>query len=190
MNPRSNKDILVVQENLQGHDLVIGDIHGSYNTFKQVLNSLKPNDRLFSVGDLTDKGNSSLRVIEKIIKFQKEHPNRLFVTRGNHENLCLNCIKNLETPVTLKILKKIAADVKKNIKDSTIKNPNLTEKEIKKIVSKAVSKYINELYKNDLEVDDGIKTHINNGGKWLLKLFFAELLNGQISFDDEGNNLQ
>jgi hypothetical protein len=97
MESRQNVDLLAIGANpFGGDDKIIGDVHGNIEAFKAVLASLKPNDRLFLVGDLVDRGQDSLGVIETIIDFQQKNPDRLFAIRGNHEDLTLYSIGALE----------------------------------------------------------------------------------------------
>jgi len=95
-NNTNQRDILQLEANIKGNDYIIGDVHGADFAFKKTLESLKPEDRLFVVGDLTDKGKESLAVIKLILRFQSSNPNQLFIARGNHEDLCLKCIEGLE----------------------------------------------------------------------------------------------
>ena len=43
-------DILVIPENINGHDKIIGDLHGNKECLDAILGTLAPNDRLFLVG--------------------------------------------------------------------------------------------------------------------------------------------
>jgi serine/threonine protein phosphatase 1 len=60
-----------VQLNVLGTDYVVSDIHGNYSALMESLNKLDFNpakDRLFSVGDIIDRGNESedcLRLLQK-----------------------------------------------------------------------------------------------------------------------------
>jgi len=49
----------LVGANVQGRDLAVGDIHGHFDRLQQSLDAVgfnKEKDRLFSVGDLVDRG--------------------------------------------------------------------------------------------------------------------------------------
>jgi serine/threonine protein phosphatase 1 len=74
-------------KNLVGTDYVVGDIHGNYNALMYLLKKVGFNfykDRLFSVGDLTDRGLENLMVVNLI----KE--NWFFPVRGNHEDIIID----------------------------------------------------------------------------------------------------
>lgn len=58
-----------IPRNIRGRDFCIGDLHGQYDTLLQALSVIKFNknrDRLFSVGDLIDRGPNSLSCLQLI----------------------------------------------------------------------------------------------------------------------------
>ena len=68
-----------------GRDLVIGDLHGHFPTLEHALKALDFDagaDRLFSVGDLIDRGLESARAVEWI-----ESGRITAAVRGNHEQM-------------------------------------------------------------------------------------------------------
>ncbi len=73
---------LKVQKNTKGKDYVVGDIHGMYDLLMQTLNKLEfdfNRDRLFSVGDLVDRGPKNVEVMNLVDE-------EWFIpVRGNHE---------------------------------------------------------------------------------------------------------
>ncbi len=61
---------------------VIGDIHGCYFTLKELVSQIKnkyPDIKLYSVGDLVDRGNFSYEVINFIVS------EKIRFTPGNHD---------------------------------------------------------------------------------------------------------
>lgn len=61
---------------------IIGDIHGCYNTLKNLIEKIRekyPSVQIYSVGDLVDRGKYSFEVIE-LIKSEK-----IIFTPGNHD---------------------------------------------------------------------------------------------------------
>jgi len=59
----------VLEPNLLGSDYVIGDLHGSFSAFKNLIQNLNFNsesDRIISVGDLVDRGPDSLSCLSLI----------------------------------------------------------------------------------------------------------------------------
>ena len=50
-----------LERNDRGRDLVVGDVHGHFATLRQVLAELEvgEHDRVFSLGDLVDRGPDS-----------------------------------------------------------------------------------------------------------------------------------
>jgi serine/threonine protein phosphatase 1 len=65
---------------------VIGDIHGCYNTLKELYSQLKtkyPDIEVYSIGDLVDRGNFSCETIHFCIS------NNIKVCLGNHDFMFL-----------------------------------------------------------------------------------------------------
>lgn len=72
--------------NTVGRDIAVGDIHGSFSALKDALQRIAFNphvDRLFSVGDLIDRGPESELVLDWL-RYHWFHP-----VRGNHEEFLL-----------------------------------------------------------------------------------------------------
>lgn len=74
-------------KNTQSRDFVVGDIHGRYDELMANLTSKGfdfENDRLFSVGDLVDRGSQSRDVVELIDE------NWFYPARGNHDQFIID----------------------------------------------------------------------------------------------------
>lgn len=67
--------------------LAIGDIHGCYDALEGLLQLVEPSskDTLVALGDYTDRGRDSKKVIQRLIDLQDE--TNLIVIRGNHDQL-------------------------------------------------------------------------------------------------------
>ncbi len=79
--------------NEKGRDFIVGDIHGSFDILINAMHKLKfdvTTDRLFSVGDLIDRGPSSSRCIKFL-----DQP-FVHAVRGNHEDMLLDLYANGE----------------------------------------------------------------------------------------------
>ncbi|WP_053162206.1 metallophosphoesterase [Pseudomonas brassicacearum] len=75
--------------NKEGRDFVVGDIHGHFKFLTMALDKLDFNtelDRIFSVGDLIDRGPDSIDVLNWL-----EKP-WFHAVRGNHEQMLIDCI--------------------------------------------------------------------------------------------------
>ena len=73
--------------NRKGRDFVVGDIHGCFDELILLLahtNFNPKRDRLFSVGDLVDRGRRSASCLELLRKPW------FFTVRGNHEQMLLD----------------------------------------------------------------------------------------------------
>ena len=74
-------------KNNQGRDFIVGDIHGMFSSFIKLLEQVNFDesiDRVFSVGDLIDRGAESHRAIEFLNKPW------FFAIMGNHEALLID----------------------------------------------------------------------------------------------------
>ena len=70
----------------------IGDIHGCNTTFRALLfNQLRitPDDEIYILGDMVDRGPDSKGVIDTIVALQAEGY-QIHVLRGNHEQIMLS----------------------------------------------------------------------------------------------------
>lgn len=68
--------------------IVIGDVHGHYDTLMLLLDAIAPNrdDRVYFLGDLIDRGPQSAQVVE----FVKQ--NAYHCLLGNHEQMLLDIL--------------------------------------------------------------------------------------------------
>lgn len=72
--------------NLHGRDFVVGDIHGCFDALREALAAIgftPDTDRLFSVGDLVDRGAQSEEAVEWL-SLPWFH-----AVRGNHEQMAI-----------------------------------------------------------------------------------------------------
>ncbi len=74
---------------------VIGDIHGAYDKFMELLDKLnpQPDDMLIQIGDLIDRGPDGVKVVQWFMK----HP-EVTVLMGNHELLMNELFFNRSDP--------------------------------------------------------------------------------------------
>lgn len=91
-----NKYVVLHREfnlNKKGRDFFVGDIHGQYDLLMIKLKSIAFNpliDRLFSVGDIINKGEQSEACLSLLKKPW------FFAVKGNHEELLLSMVNNPE----------------------------------------------------------------------------------------------
>ena len=72
-----------------GRDFVVGDLHGCYDQFLAALVAIKFNifkDRVFSVGDLIDRGKQNVQCLNLI------YEPWFFSVRANHEDLMIQAM--------------------------------------------------------------------------------------------------
>lgn len=87
MNMTAIAKHLHVPRNDLGRDFVIGDLHGAYTKFERLMARIgfdDHKDRMFSVGDLIDRGKDSMRCLEltSLPWF--------YAVMGNHEHMALH----------------------------------------------------------------------------------------------------
>lgn len=73
--------------NTNGRDFVVGDIHGCFSLLTLAMDAVgfdPSKDRLFSVGDLVDRGPESADVLDWLAKPW------FHAVRGNHEQMAIN----------------------------------------------------------------------------------------------------
>lgn len=90
-NPFPSTRILRVSRNLAGRDFIVGDIHGAYNSVLAAMKAANFDgscDRLFSVGDLIDRGADSWRCA----RFLRQA--YVAAVKGNHEDMLLELYKD------------------------------------------------------------------------------------------------
>lgn len=86
-SPDPTSRVQFFDRNARGRDFVVGDVHGMFTTLTQLLGDAdfdETTDRLFSVGDLVDRGPESRQALEWL-----QRP-WFFACRGNHEQFVLD----------------------------------------------------------------------------------------------------
>jgi len=77
------------------HTTVVGDLHGSLDCLKTVLElvgldrsgaNAKPDQVVIFGGDYVDRGDNSLEVLSTLLLLKLSHPDRVHLLRGNHED--------------------------------------------------------------------------------------------------------
>jgi serine/threonine protein phosphatase 1 len=83
-----SKYVKRVSRNTQGRDLIVGDIHGYFTKLQAALDAVGFNpaagDRLFSVGDLVDRGPESMMALQWLARPW------FHAVAGNHEDMAIN----------------------------------------------------------------------------------------------------
>lgn len=80
-------NVQIYNKNEIGNDYIVGDIHGAFDILEIELlkiNFDETKDRLFSVGDLVDRGENSLAALTWLKKPW------FFAVRGNHEQMAID----------------------------------------------------------------------------------------------------
>lgn len=84
--------------------LVIGDVHGCYHTFKEMVQThWDPSDTfLIQVGDLIQKGPFNGACLRYAMELEKEYPYQIFFLMGNHEWLFMREWKQRKNSPSIK----------------------------------------------------------------------------------------
>ena len=86
------------EKNTQGRDFVIGDLHGCYALLLNGLSAVNFDervDRLFSVGDLIDRGEQSVECLGLI------EADWFHTVLGNHEDMMLDSVLDGASPMRI-----------------------------------------------------------------------------------------
>lgn len=90
----SNENVITTSP--KGPALVVGDLHGNIfalakciRVAKDELSSGRVNSVIF-LGDYIDRGFHSIEVIERLLNLKLEFPDKIFLLRGNHENIMID----------------------------------------------------------------------------------------------------
>jgi serine/threonine protein phosphatase 1 len=77
--------------------LAIGDIHGCSRALAALLAAVAPTaaDTLITLGDYVDRGPDSRGVLDQLTALYEQ--GRLIPLRGNHDQMMLDCARNLHT---------------------------------------------------------------------------------------------
>lgn len=90
-----SKLISSFKKNTAGRDLIVGDVHGFFTKLRAALEAADFNpakDRLFSVGDLVDRGPESAQVLEWLSEPW------FHAIMGNHEQWAIMCGDGRQAP--------------------------------------------------------------------------------------------
>ena len=81
-------------KNSKGKTYVIGDIHGMYGSYIDVMKRLTINDHLIVLGDVIDRGSSGIQIIQDIMKRvqNRQHNPEITFLLGNHEMLFIETV--------------------------------------------------------------------------------------------------
>jgi len=80
-----------IEHNEVGRDFVVGDLHGCIDEFEQLFEKIEfdpTHDRMFSVGDLVDRGPDSMACLRLL-----KEP-WFFSVMGNHEDMMLDAVSS------------------------------------------------------------------------------------------------
>ena len=121
---------------------VVGDIHGMYGSYMEVMKHLKKEDHLYIIGDVIDRGANGIKILKDIVKRKKnpeENPEITFLL-GNHELqflTTLNILRNngLKNDAVVPIVLKNKFESRANMLKFDLKNSSYDAQTRRKIES-------------------------------------------------------
>lgn len=74
-------------KDIKGKTYVVGDIHGMYGSYIDIMKKITPNDHLIILGDVIDRGTGGIQIIQDIMKRKqnKQYNPEITFLLGNHE---------------------------------------------------------------------------------------------------------
>lgn len=67
------------------------DLHGRLDLFRQIQNFLKPDDTLYIIGDVIDRGPDGWKLFKEVMKDP-----RCKLLKGNHEDMCFKAMNDVK----------------------------------------------------------------------------------------------
>lgn len=123
----------------KGKHYAISDLHGRYDLYEETIKRLSNKDTLFIIGDVIDRGVDGIRILEDIMRRQKNPMNgpKIVFLIGNHEMQFLDGTKiiqkkslNKETIIEALRTEKMKEQFqKKGVFHLKLRELGLTEKE-------------------------------------------------------------
>ena len=109
---------------------VIGDIHGCYEQFMEILNliQLKDTDTLYVLGDVVDRGPHPIKTLMRLMKMLN-----VVCIVGNHELMALDGLRFLNTQITTESVGSIGAETLGNLIDWQRNGSDTTIEEFKQL---------------------------------------------------------
>lgn len=82
-----------------GKHYVISDIHGMYGSYMEVIKKLSKEDKLYIIGDVIDRGDEGIKIIQDIMERQRKTNNgpQIIFLLGNHEVMFLQTVNLMLT---------------------------------------------------------------------------------------------
>lgn len=79
-----------INDEQRGEEYVCSDLHGQYEVYKSMIDSIKENDKLYILGDVIDRGPDGIKILQDIADRQESGQVELFL--GNHEYMMLQSL--------------------------------------------------------------------------------------------------
>ena len=73
---------------------VCSDLHGEYDAYKAIIEKLGKDDKLYILGDVIDRGDDGIKILQDIMERQKK--GQVEFLMGNHEFMMIQTLLNIE----------------------------------------------------------------------------------------------
>jgi diadenosine tetraphosphatase ApaH/serine/threonine PP2A family protein phosphatase len=99
------KDVLKMEENVlyfDGNTAVVGDLHGQFFDFLNMLNMIEKDTNVVFLGDYVDRGLNSVELIIYLLIIKIINKDKIVLLRGNHENRSQTMVYGFEEECVMK----------------------------------------------------------------------------------------
>ncbi|ELA42801.1 uncharacterized protein VICG_00116 [Vittaforma corneae ATCC 50505] len=99
------KSVFEEEENIlyaNGSSVVVGDLHGQFFDFLNMLNMIKDDVNIVFLGDYVDRGFNSVELITYLLVCKILNKDKIVLLRGNHENRSQTAVYGFEEECLLK----------------------------------------------------------------------------------------
>ena len=95
---RYSPTVTTQKSNRKGKHYAISDVHGMYGSYIEAMKRMSPNDHLYIIGDVIDRGSEGIRILQDIIRRKNDPRNNPEITflLGNHEWQFLHCLDSIK----------------------------------------------------------------------------------------------
>ena len=81
---------IVIRDKATINQYVCSDLHGQYEIYEKIVNSIGKNDKLYILGDAIDRGPDGIKILQDIARRQEKGQVEFFM--GNHEYMMLQSL--------------------------------------------------------------------------------------------------
>lgn len=120
------------QDRDKGKNYAISDIHGKYGSYMEAIKKLNNKDHLYIIGDVIDRGEGGIKIIQDIIQRQSDPENNPEITflLGNHEMQFLDVLYTIASYKNINLTYEDVWNSIVNGSSNTLKNRGVSKSDI------------------------------------------------------------